>query len=172
MVAAALVTALMAASAWIAIPIGAVPITLQVFGVVLAALLLPAEWALGSMAAYAVLGAVGVPVFAHGQAGLGVLLGPTGGYIFGFVLGAWLGALVRQLLERRGVAQLVADIAGAAVVVLAIYAVGWTQLAIVLHLTPAQSFLVGVLPFVGPDAIKAAVAIAVASAVRKAGVRL
>lgn len=172
LVAAALVTALMAATGWLAIPAGAVPVTLQVFPVVLAALLLPAEWAAASMGAYVLLGAAGVPVFAHGQAGLGVLMGPTGGYIFGFVLGAFLGALVRGVLERRGAKQLAADVAAAVVVILAVYAVGWVQLALVLHLTAVQSFIAGVLPFVGPDAIKAAIAVAVARAVRAAGVRL
>jgi len=170
--AAALLTALMAASGWIAIPVGAVPVTLQVFPVVLAALLLPAEWAAASIGAYAILGAVGVPVFAHGQGGLGVLLGPTGGYIVGFVLGAWLGALVRQLLERRGTKQIVADVTAAIVVIVAVYVAGWIQLSIVLHLSAVGAFIAGVLPFVGLDAVKAAVAVGVASAVRRAGVRL
>lgn len=172
LVAAALVTALMAATGWIAIPLGPVPITLQIFGVVLAALLLPAEWAAASLGAYAILGAIGVPVFAQGQAGLGVLLGPTGGYIFGFVLAAPLGAYLRQTLQRRGTRQVVADVAAAALVIVVVYAVGWMQLALVLHLTALQSFVVGVLPFVGPDVVKAGVAVAVAAAVRKAGLRL
>jgi biotin transport system substrate-specific component len=170
--AAALVAALMAAFAWISIPVGAVPITLQVFVVVLAALLLPAAWAFYAMLAYLVLGAIGVPVFAGGHAGLGVLLGPTGGYLIGFALAAPLGAFLRQTLERRGARQIVVDTSAAVLVVLVIYLTGWAQLTVVAHLTPLQAFVAGVVPFVGPDAVKAAVAIAVAAAVRKAGVRL
>lgn len=172
MVAAALVVALMAATAWFAIPLGAVPVTLQTFCVVLAALLLPAPWALGAMAAYVALGAAGVPVFAHGQAGLGVIVGPTGGYLIGFVAGAWLGALAREWVRPLGPRQVVADIACAVVVVGVIYAVGWAQLAIVMGLGPLPSFVAGVLPFIGPDALKAAVAVVIAVAVRRAGVRL
>ncbi|NTW28771.1 MAG: biotin transporter BioY [Coriobacteriia bacterium] len=164
-------TALMAVTGWIAIPLGSVPVTLQVFGVVLAALLLPAGWAAASLGAYLVLGAAGVPVFASGQVGLGVVVGPTGGYLFGFVLGASLGALVRGALERR-TSALVADAAAALVVIVAVYAAGWAQLSLVAHLTAVQAFIGGVAPFVIPDAVKAAVAIVVARGVRRAGVRL
>ena len=68
---AALVTALIAASAWLTLPLGAVPVTLQVFFVVLAALLLPPGWAAASMLAYVVLGAAGLPVFSGAQGGSG-----------------------------------------------------------------------------------------------------
>ena len=166
---AGLLTAVMAASGWVAIPVpGAVPITLQVFGVVLAGLLLEPAWAAASLAVYVVLGAIGVPVFAGGQGGLGVLFGPTGGYLTGFVLAAYLGAVVRTRLVGLGKRQLAADIAAAAVVILVVYSVGWAQLALVLHLGPLPAFVAGVAPFLVPDAVKAAVAIVVATAVRRA----
>lgn len=166
---AGLLTAVMAASGWVSIPVpGAVPITLQVFGVVLAALLLEPAWAAASLAVYVVLGAIGAPVFAGGQGGLGVLFGPTGGYLTGFVLAAYLGALVRSRLVGLGNRELIADIAAAAVVILVVYSAGWAQLALVLHLGPLPSFVAGVAPFLVPDAIKAAVAIIIATAVRRA----
>jgi len=168
LVAAALVTSVMVVTGWVSIPFGPVPVTLQVFGVVLAALLLTPGWAAASLGVYLLLGAVGIPVFAGGHAGLGVVLGPTGGYLTGFVAGAYLGSLVRTLLDRRGNPALVADIAGALVVVAAIYAVGWAQLALVLHLSVLGSLAVGVAPFLVPDLIKAAVAIVIAAAVRRA----
>ncbi len=168
LVAAALVTAVMVASGWISIPFGAVPVTLQVFGVVLAALLLTPGWAATSLGIYVLLGAAGIPVFAGGHAGLGVVLGPTGGYLLGFVAGAFLGSLVRIRLTGRGAPNLAADVAAAIFAIAAIYAVGWTQLALVLHLGVAQAFVVGVAPFLVPDAIKAAIAITIAGAVRRA----
>lgn len=168
LVSAALVTALLAAAGWISIPLGTVPVTLQVFAVVLAALLLPPRWAAASLGVYLAMGTIGVPVFASGTAGLGVVLGPTGGYVIGFVLAAPLAALVRRALERGGAAQLVADAAAGVVAVAVIYALGWAQLAAVAHLSALQALLAGVAPFVAPDAIKAAVAITVASAVRRA----
>lgn len=168
LVAAALVTAVMVATGWISIPFGAVPVTLQVFGVVLAALLLTPGWAAASLGVYLLLGAAGVPVFASGHAGLGVVLGPTGGYLGGFVLGAFLGSLLRTRLARRGNPDVVADVAAAIAVIAAVYALGWAQLALVLHLSAVQAFVVGVAPFLAPDAIKAAVAIVIATAVRRA----
>jgi biotin transport system substrate-specific component len=173
MAAAALIVALMAVSGWLAIPLpgSAVPVTLQMFGVVLAALLLPPGWAMGSLGVYVLLGAIGVPVFANHQAGLGVLLGPTGGYLFGFVAGAGLGSLVRVWLTRGGLSALACDVAAAAIVVGVVYLLGWVQLAIVLGLPAGKAFLVGVVPFVVPDAIKAGIAIFVAAAVRRASAR-
>jgi biotin transport system substrate-specific component len=171
LVAAALVAAFMAATGWIAIPFGPVPVTLQVFGVVLAALLLSWEWAAAALGIYLVMGAAGVPVFAMGTAGLGVLLGPTGGYVLGFALAAPAGAWIRQRLERRGAEQVMADAAAAVAVIAVIYVFGWVQLAAVTNMGLLKAFVVGVVPFLVPDAIKAAVAIAIASAVRLSGVR-
>ena len=172
LVAAALVTAFMAATGWVALPVGPVPVTLQVFGVVLAALLLSWEWAAVALAIYLVLGSAGVPVFALGTAGLGVVLGPTGGYVIGFALAAPAGAWVRQMLERRGIKQVIADACSAVLVIAVIYLIGWFQLAAVTNMGLLKAFAFGVVPFVVPDAAKAAVAIAVASAVRGSGVRL
>ncbi len=170
MVAAALITALMAASGWISLPIGAVPITLQTFVVALAAMLLPAGWAAGSMALYVALGAAGVPVFAGGHAGLGVVAGPTGGYLIGFILAAGAGALLRAGIKRVGAPQLEADTAASIVLLAIVYAVGAAWLAASLHMPLAKAALVGIVPFLVGDAIKVAVAIAVAMGVRKAGV--
>jgi biotin transport system substrate-specific component len=143
-----------------------------VFGVVLAALLLSWEWAAAALAIYVVMGAAGIPVFSMGTAGLGVVLGPTGGYIIGFVLAAPAGAWLRQSLERRGTAQVVADVFCAGAVVTVIYLIGWVHLAVVTNMGLAKALVVGVAPFIVPDAIKAAVAIAIASAVRRAGMQL
>ncbi|MGV8083320.1 MAG: biotin transporter BioY [Coriobacteriia bacterium] len=168
MTAAALLTAVMAATGWIAIPVGSVPVTLQVFGVALAALLLPPASAGLALGAYVLLGAAGVPVFAGGQAGLGVVFGPLGGYILGFLVGAVLGAWVRVAVARRFPA-FVADVTAMVVVILVVYVLGWAWLAEVAHLSASQAFVSGVVPFVLPDAAKAAAAIVVARGVRRAG---
>ena len=172
MVAAALIAALMAAGAWISVPVGAVPITLQTFVVTLAALLLPAEWAAGSMALYVALGAAGVPVFAGGHAGLGVVLGPTGGYLIGFIVGAGAGALVRTGTRKAGARQLEADVAASTALLVLIYAIGTVWLAYSLHMSLGKAALIGAVPFIIGDVIKAGGAILVATAVRKSGVRL
>ena len=172
MVAAALVTALMAATGWVSIPLGAVPVTLQTFGVALAALLLPPAWAAGSMAVYVALGAIGVPLFAGGQAGLGVIAGPTGGYLIGFIVAAGVGSFVRTAAHQAKAPELLADAIAGIMLLSLVYLVGTPWLAYTLHLSLAKAVLAGVVPFVAGDAAKVAVAIVIASAVRKAGARL
>lgn len=83
-----LFAALMAVCAWISIPIFDTVITLQSFALVLALLLLGGKWATAAVTVYLMLGAVGVPVFSGFQGGFGALLGPTGGYLWGFLVGA------------------------------------------------------------------------------------
>jgi biotin transport system substrate-specific component len=169
LVTAALLAALLAASAWITIPIGAVPITLQVLVVVLAALLLPPWWAGSAALVYVLVGLVGLPVFAGAQGGAGVLVGPTGGYLIGFVAGAWFGSFVRCLTAKR-LRTVAADGLAAFVVVVVVYVVGTVQLALVAGLSAGQAIAAGVLPFIAGDAIKAGVAVSMAVALRRAGV--
>ena len=97
---AALCTALIAVCSWISVP-ATVPFTLQTFAVLLACDLLGGA-AILSVALYLLMGAVGIPVFAGFSGGLGTLLGPTGGYIVGFLaivllMMAWKKALGGRL---------------------------------------------------------------------------
>ena len=86
-----LFAAILAVSAWLTIP-GEVPFTLQTFGVFAALGLLGGKRGTIALALYLILGAVGLPVFAGFRGGFGVLLGTTGGYIFGFLLsGLYIG---------------------------------------------------------------------------------
>lgn len=78
------------------------PITLQTFGVLLAGAVLGARRGLLAVLLWVGVGAAGLPVFANGKSGLPVLVGPTGGYIVGFVIGAALLGLVVQRLARQG----------------------------------------------------------------------
>jgi len=165
-----LLAALLASSAWISFPIGTVPLTLQVFVVVLIGLLLPPGPAAMAVGVYLLLGALGAPVFAGGHGGLGVLFGPTGGYLFGFLAGATAGAFVRRLLVRRRVREVTADAAAALTTVAIIYALGWLQLALVTDMAPLQAFAVGVAPFLIFDVVKAVAAVGIAVTLRRTGV--
>ena len=83
----ALFPAMMAATAGIAIPLGSFPaITMQTFFVYMAGLLLKPKYATLSMIIYVVLGAMGVPVFAGFNGGINVLVGPSGGFLIGFII--------------------------------------------------------------------------------------
>lgn len=86
----------------IPIVFGAVPITLQTFGVLLAGAVLGARRGFLAVALYLVMGFAGLPVFAGGAAGPGVFAGPSGGYLLGFLFAAPMcGLLVEKLLRDR-----------------------------------------------------------------------
>ncbi|MBQ8815635.1 MAG: biotin transporter BioY [Lachnospiraceae bacterium] len=80
----ALAAALLTICAWIAIPFGDVPITLQTFAVLVIAGLFGTRSGLLALGVYLLMGMVGLPVFSGMTGGLGRLLGPTGGYLIGF----------------------------------------------------------------------------------------
>lgn len=164
----ALFAAVISASALVSIPIGAVPITLQVFAVLLAGLLLRPIAAFAAVGVYLLLGAAGVPVFAGFASGFLVLAGPTGGYLFGFLAAALAVALLVKMLSGR-VAPIIAESIACAVGVAVIYVLGWAQLMFVAGLSPAEAFIGGVAPFIALDAAKAAVAVGIAASIRRTG---
>jgi biotin transport system substrate-specific component len=164
----ALFAALLAVSAAIAIPFGSVPVTLQVFVVVLIALVLPRRWAAFAVAVYLMVGAVGLPVFSGLRGGLSVLVGPTGGYLIGFLVAAPAGALVRDVLSRRVASVTLADSVATVVVVAIVYVIGWAQLMLVSGMEPLAALGAGVVPFLVPDGLKAAAAVLLAPMVRRA----
>ena len=85
-----LFASLLAVSSQIAIPLGPVPHTLQIFFVLLSGLLLGSRWGGTSVGVWIALGAFGLPVFAQGKAGVAVLAGPTGGFLIGFMVCAFM----------------------------------------------------------------------------------
>lgn len=162
MVYAALMAALTAAGAYIAIPIGPIPIVLQNLFIMLAGLLLGGRWGLISVGVYLLAGAVGLPVFAGGSGGVGKLVGPTGGYLLGFAVAAYLIGVVSESGRGRVMVDVLAMITGT----LVIYAFGVAWLKVVTGMSFSKAFSVGMLPFLIGDALKIAAAIPIARAVR------
>ncbi|MCE5262270.1 MAG: biotin transporter BioY [Deltaproteobacteria bacterium] len=151
MVYASLFGALTAVGAYIVIPLPPVPITLQTLFLGLAGALLGARLGALSQIVYLLLGIIGLPVFAGGKAGLGVLFGPTGGYLIGFVAAAFVIGKLAALKDRPGFAWLCFSlVAGTAV----LYGLGVLQLSLVARLDPVKALAVGVLPFLPGDAVK------------------
>lgn len=98
--------ALLAASAWITVPLGPVPFTMQTFVLALLPQVLGTRGALFTVMVYLLLGAVGVPVFSGFQGGLGVLVGPTGGYLLCFAVGMPVaGAVTHAGVLPKGLAR-------------------------------------------------------------------
>lgn len=156
---AALFAALTAVSAWVVIPLPYVPVTLQTFFVILSGSALGAYFGALSMLVYLLLGFMGLPVFSRGQSGLGVLAGPTGGYLVGFVLCAIVAGLIVKMRKSPGLLWYMMAMAAGTLV---IYACGLAQLALILHMPPDTAFIVGVLAFIPGDIIKIIIAALVA----------
>jgi biotin transport system substrate-specific component len=95
-------SAALAASAQVALPMWPVPATLQTLVVLLLGAVGGARFGVASVALYLAEGAAGLPVFAHGTGGLGVLAGPTAGYLVGFLPAAWLAAQAGRGWLRAG----------------------------------------------------------------------
>ena len=157
--------ALLAVSAWITVPLGPVPFTMQTFVLALLPQVMRTRDALFTVAVYLLLGAVGVPVFSGFQGGLGVLLGPTGGYLLGFAAGMPVAGAVMHadVLPRRarGVAAGIALLAAS-------YALGTFQLMNVYAIDAPAALAVAVVPFVVPDVVKLVASVGVAERVCRA----
>ena len=162
---AALMAAVTAVAAQITVPLTPVPFTLQVLAVILSGLLLGARIGALAQAVYVLVGAVGVPVFSGFTGGLGHVFGPTGGYLISYPIAAAVAGLAAQSVARspRRRALLTALLWGYAGLAV-IYALGATWLAVVAGLSPIEAIATGVLPFVGFDLIKVALAALVAVA--------
>lgn len=149
----ALFTALYVAGTFIRIPIGPVPIVLTNLFIFLGGLVLPWSWSMASVVLYLLLGAVGLPVFSGGG-GPAYFAGPTGGYLAGYLVAV----CVISLISRAGKARLPFLILSLTAGILAIYACGVPWLKKVLDLPWHRAALVGMLPFIPGDVIKAAAA--------------
>lgn len=139
----------LAAQAEVRLPFTPVPLTGQTFAVLLVGALLGARRGALAMLAYLAEGAAGMPVFAGGAAGAGALLGPTGGYLLGFVPAAFVtGALAERGWDRRVLTTWAAMALGSATIFLCglpwlAQFVGWDRV-----------FAMGLAPFLVGDVIK------------------
>ena len=161
----ALAVALISVSSWVSVPIGAVPFTLQIFAIAFMLLVLKPKQMLAAICLYILLGAFGLPIFSSMRGGAGVLAGPTGGFLWGYVLGVVCALLLKRIKIQN---SFVKDVAVCVLFLLVTYACGWVQLMFVSALTPLQAFLTGIAPFVAFDVIKIVFACICAKSVRAA----
>ena len=170
-------TVLIIVCSWISIPT-VVPFTLQTFAVFFLLSFLGGKRGTLSILAYIILGAIGVPVFAGFTGGFGIIIGPTGGYIVGFIfmgLIYWLAEVV--LKSRLTSTQLSFKNVASRVIVMLIcliicYAFGTAWFIVVYAKTAETVGLITalgwcVIPFIIPDLAKMGVAILIASRLRK-----
>jgi biotin transport system substrate-specific component len=162
MVLASLMAALTAVGAYIHVPIGPVPIVLSTLFVLLSGLLLGSRWGLASMGLYLLVGAIGIPVFAGAKGGFAHFFGPTGGYLFGYALASWITGLISE--HSRGL--IVLDILSVIIGSLVIYSLGVPWLKMVTQMSWPKALIMGMVPFLIGDAVKASVALILARAIR------
>lgn len=151
-------TALTALLAQVAVPLWPVPVTGQTLAVLVVGASLGAARGAISLALYAVLGLVGLPIFSDATSGWTVLAGPTGGYIVGFVAAAAItGWLAERRWDRRFLGAAVAMTTGTLVT----FAFGLPWLAFALQLDLQQTLTAGLVPFIPGGIVKALIAAAV-----------
>lgn len=155
-------TALMTASSYVSVPMISVPMTMQTLAATLIGALY--GWRLGALtiAVWLMQGALGLPVFSNGTGGIARLIGPTGGYLFEFIIAA---ALTGWLAQRgwtgdRIVRSFFSMLAGTAVIML----MGWAWLANMIG--PEKAFWAGIVPFVLGGIVKSALGAAILKAMK------
>lgn len=189
-----LTIAIMAVSAWVTVPLGPIPFTLQMFAIVFAIVVLTPKQAVAAIAGYLLIGAVGVPVFSGMRGGIGVLAGPTGGFLWGYLFGVAAAALFLYIVRSRfghaggkktpqltrseravlSVPQRVAlffrsfgfEVVAGIIFTAISYVCGWAQFMVVAQVDPLAAFLTACAPFIVLDFCKIVAAVICADAVR------
>ncbi|HOC52951.1 MAG TPA: biotin transporter BioY [Caldisericia bacterium] len=130
----------------IPLPFSPVPLTLQVFFVLLSGILLGSYYGFLSVLGYIILGLLGFPVFAGGQSGFSVFLGPNGGFLLGFLIAPLLMGIVRK--------NQTFIIPSILLGIFIIHLLGVLYLSFILSIPISKAFYIGSLPFVAVDLIK------------------
>ena len=163
MVYTSLFVALIAVGAFIIIPIGPVPIVLQNMFVLLAAIILGPVWGISCLTIYLLIGLAGFPVFAGGTSGIGKIMGPTGGYLLGYLPCVLVTAWTSKILGSKIGTDILAMLVGSLIV----YGAGVSWLATVSGMGFQKALVVGMYPFIIGDIIKIVAAAFIARYLRK-----
>lgn len=160
----ALLAALTGIGAIIAIPLGPispVPVTLQTMFVLLCGLVLGPRGGVTALLLYMAAGAMGLPVFSGGKAGLATFIGPTGGYLFSFLLMALMTGMIRNTAHGKAAASFWLVFSVCVIASMLNLVCGSVQLKLVLGVGWGKSFAVGMLPFIPGGLVKCVAATAI-----------
>lgn len=162
----ALLAVLISVCSWLSVP-AAIPFTMQTYAVFTALLLLGGKRGSIAVAVYIALGAVGLPVFSGFTGGVGKLMGPSGGYIIGFIFTGLCYLLGEKFFGRKSPVKLLSLVLG----LIVCYAFGTVWFVRVYSASQPISYAsalgICVLPFIIPDAAKMALAFLTDRVVRK-----
>lgn len=145
----ALFAALTAVGGFISIPFYPVPLTLQIFFVLLSGTILGKRLGALSQMIYLGMGAIGAPVFHNLTGGIGILLGPTGGFLIGFVLGSYVAGLFYEKFNNNKL-----RFSGLLLSLVPIYTIGILWLSFIAGMSIEKAILVGGIPFIPGDFVK------------------
>lgn len=163
----ALFSVFISVCAWISIPT-VIPFTMQTFGVFLALNVLGGKKGTLCICLYLLMGAIGLPVFAGGAAGIGILLGKTGGYLIGLIFSGLVFWLLEALLGNKPWAQALAMLSG--LIVCYVFGTAWFMI-VYAHTAQAVGLWVAlgwcVFPFILPDLAKLALVLALSRRLKK-----
>ncbi len=151
----------------ITVPIGIIPVTLGLFGVMLAAVILGCKRSVISVIVYILIGAIGIPVFSGFKGGVQVLAGPTGGYITSYILAAALIGFVSDRVKGNGILAAAVLFIASCLGTVICYTLGTLQFMLIsgndFHTAVAKCVTI----FIPVDIFKAMMAALIGTAVKK-----
>ncbi|MBQ5885031.1 MAG: biotin transporter BioY [Clostridia bacterium] len=148
----------------ITFPIGAVPVSLATFGVMIAASFIKAKCAIISVLVYIILGCVGLPIFSSFGSGPSVIFGATGGYILSYpIMAAIISTIAQKNKKHRKTMLLLSYI----ISLIVCHLLGSIWYCAVTQIPFKKAFMVTILPFIIPDFVKIFAAIITVSAAEK-----
>lgn len=152
----ALFAAVLCICSSLSIPIGPIPFSMGIFAVMLCAVVLDWKSALSSVFVYLVLGLF-LPIFSGGKTGVTAIPGPTGGYIWSYLLMvpiiAWIGGM-----GRKPIGEVIASVLGCVAAILVCYLCGTVQYSLFAGVGLKKALAVCVIPFAPYDLLKAILA--------------
>ena len=142
----------------VVVPIGMVPVSFTTIGIYLISILVQTKCVFFSVLLYLLMGTLGIPVFSGFSGGLGVLFGPTGGFLWGYLPAALLISVVnKQTRKLKKLNETALNLVNIGIIFLAnliLYGVGSLWLSFTLSITLEEAVVIGVLPFIGIDILK------------------
>ena len=160
----ALMAAVIAVIAPFTIPVGTVPVSLATLAVMLAGVILPPVQSLWAVGTYLLCGAVGLPVFSGAQGGFSVFLGPTGGFLWGYLLCAFITSLCCRKKSR----SLFLCSLGAFSASVCAMVCGALHYAMISEISLSAALAVCLFPFLPVEAVKSPLAVFLGRSVRRA----
>ena len=154
--------AIIAVLAQITIPIPVIPLTMQTLAVGLIATILPWRQSVAAVSVYVIIGAIGVPVYANFTGGVGILFGPTGGFLISFILMAFIIGYYLSFFGYSKWQVINANLIGMLINLI----IGTVWLKYYLQLSWSEAFMSGFVPFIVVGVIKAVLAASIGLTIR------